>query len=78
MNYAYNRDIFTCMCVCECVIKLISFHNKNNNLKHIIFHFKSAKFDINLHYKQHLVTKSDPIKVALLVFVYEIELHDFA
>ena len=33
---------------------------------------------MNLHYKQHIVLKIDPIEVALLVFVYKIELQEFA
>ena len=31
-----------------------------------------------LHYKQHIIPKIDPTLVALMVFVYKYELHDFA
>ena len=38
-------------------------------MRNIILHFRSAWFDTNLHYKQQIVPKIDPISLLILTVI---------
>ena len=59
----------------HCLSTELSCHHIDNNLNHIILHFKSVLLDMNLHYKKHILPKLNLCRWHCSCFVYGIKNH---